>query len=165
MRRRARQKTTPATSRRFFMSSREAAARAGDKRSTRGIRARAHAVRDDRIEHRIVLADRGRAADVDARMHGAARIDQPGQIAPDVAALAEEHRNHGDRVAALCGERGRGRGERRLHQFEKREHDARLGAARRAQLRREALERPGPAHVARAVTEKDDSVFVHRILR
>ena len=63
----------------------------------------AHAVPSDGVEHGIVLANGVRAADGESGVRLRTLRHQCGQIAPQMAALAEEHRYDRDALCATCG--------------------------------------------------------------
>ena len=90
----------------------------------------------------------------------AARRHESRQVLLQVPARSEEYRHHAQGAHAFAMElRGAGR-QRRLHRFEKGEHDA-LAGQQFPQLGYELLERARPLRVARAVSEEDDRLSCH----
>ena len=75
-------------------------------------------------------------------------------------AHAEEHRHHPQAAHAFAMQRGGTIRQRRLHQFEKSEHDA-LAGQELAEFGYELLERARPLRVAGPMGEKDESSFGH----
>ena len=84
-----------------------------------GLAELADAVTRDGVEHGVVFANSIGAADGEGGMSLRALRDQRRQIAPQVAALAKEHRHDGDTLRAICGQISDGARQIGRHQFEK----------------------------------------------
>ena len=88
------------------------------------------------------------------RVPGAQVLQHARQVLLQVSALRQEQRRDGDPVVAVPDQLRHAIAERRLHQFEEREFNGEIGAARRDRLTDRA-ERLAPLRVARAVGEQD----------
>ena len=88
---------------------------------------------------------------------------QRGEIAPHVAARAEEERHHVHPVAAGCGEPVPGVDQARCHEFEESELDRHAGRPL-ADAPRDIVEGQRPARIARAVGEQKQAVLHRRII-
>ena len=86
-------------------------------------------------------------------MRAAELGNEPRQILLHVPPLPEKHRDDMDRIRARGGKRRHRFGERRAHQLEIRDRDQKILGKDRG----DALERPRPLRIARAVGEKDDA--------
>lgn len=114
----------------------------------------------DRCDHLRLLADRRLDGDREILVARADLRDQFGEVLFQMAACAEEHRHHPQGTYAIGIQRRRAIRQRRLHQFQEREHDT-LAGQQLAEFGYELQERPRPVRVARAVGEEDESSLGH----
>jgi hypothetical protein len=108
-----------------------------------------------RIREVFRVADCARRVDPQRRVMPADIVEQPGQIILEMPALGEEERDDSDAPYAFGGQSGNGRGEGRLHQFQKRQFHANAGLLL-VQPCQDPAERFRPRRIAGAVGKQQD---------
>ena len=101
------------------------------------------------------IADCARHVDPQRRVMPADVIEQLREILLEMPALGEEQRDDSDVLDAFGGQSGNGRGEGRLHQFQKRQFHANAGLLP-AKPHRDPAERLRPRWIAGTVGKQKD---------